>query len=172
MTLLRSILLFTLAALLLLLPASISQADGRGDWDGYAWQTIEVVDCAPTDGALHCPTYRQKWDWKRNQWVSIGIILFPASGDVTLTQQLEDRDSHDDDHVCVTALILDGEGLNLVAHHQNWHMTHGEVAADIFSYASSRLADARTIQIGSKQCRQGSGQDDAIYVSVLAGISP
>ena len=170
MTVPRALLLTLLVAILALGFTLVSRADGRADWEFYARQTIDVSDCLPVDGALECPTYRQKWDWKRDQWVNIGIILHPASGDVTLTQQLEDRDSYDDDHVCVTALIVDAQGRNLVAHHQNWSMTHGQVAADIFSYASPRLAETRTIHIGSKQCRQGPHQDDALYARVLAGI--
>lgn len=146
-------------------------ADGRGAWQGYAWQTIEVADCLPVDAKLACPLYHQKWDWKRNQWVDIAVTIDPASGQLQLSQQLTDRDSYDDDYVCVTALVVDAAGVDIVVHHQNWRMRHGEAVGKDFSYASDRLADATRIHIGSKQCRDGAGQDDDTYAAVLAGIA-
>lgn len=147
-------------------------ADGRGDWQGYAWKTINVADCRPVDTRLACPAYHQKWDWKRNQWVDIAVAIDLASGQLQLSQRLSDRDSYDDDYVCVTALVVDRAGNNLVAHHQNWRMIHGDVAQKDFSYSSDRLAEAASIHIGSKQCRDGAGQDDEVYAAVLAGIAP
>ena len=147
-------------------------ADGRNDWQGYAWQTIDVADCQPADTHLACPLYHQKWDWKRNQWVDIAVTIDLASGQFQLSQQLADRDSYDDDYVCVTALVVDATGADIVVHHQNWWMEHGEVVRKDFSYASNRLADATRIHIGSKQCRDGASQDDDVYAAVLAGIAP
>jgi hypothetical protein len=146
-------------------------ADGRGVWRGYAWKTIDVADCQPVDAYLACPPYHQKWDWKRNQWVDIAVTIDPSSGQLFLSQQLSDRDSYDDDYVCVTALVVDAAGTDIVVHHQNWLMEHGEVVRNDFSYASGRLADASSIHIGSKQCRDGAGQDDDVYATVLAGIA-
>lgn len=147
-------------------------ADGRGSWQGYAWQTISIADCRPVDTYLACPPYHQKWDWKRNQWVDISVSIDLASRRLYLSQQLTDKDSYDDDYVCVTALVVDTAGTDLVAHHQNWHMTHGDVVRKDFAYTSARLEDADRIHIGSKQCRDGASQDDDVYAAVLAGIAP
>jgi hypothetical protein len=147
-------------------------ADARCDWQGYAWQTIDVADCRPADAVLACPLFHEKWDWKRNQWVDIAIIIDPAEGQIHLRQQLIDNDSYDDDDVCVTALVVDAAGKNIVAHHQNWPMKHGDAVQQDFTYSSTRLSDAVEIHIGSKQCRQGSTQDDDLYAVVLAGIAP
>ena len=52
-------------------------ADGRGDWDGYAWQKIDIADCTPSGALLECPLYHQKWDWKRDQWVDMRGTVVP-----------------------------------------------------------------------------------------------
>lgn len=152
--------------------ATPAQADGRTDWPGYAWQQIKISQCAADGHILACPLYRQKWDWKRNQWVDLAITLDIAAGTLELSQRLTDNDSHDDDDVCVTLIALDAAGNNLVAHHQNWHLRHGQVVQKSFTYRSARLAEIASIHIGSKQCRKGPHQDDAIYAAVLAGIRP
>jgi hypothetical protein len=165
--------LATLAATLLSFGASQGAfADGRGDWNGYAWQQIRIADCAAVVGVLRCPPYHQKWDWKRNQWVDMAVELDLARGELRLTQRLTDIDPRDDDYVCVTALAVNGAGDNIIAHHQNWHMEPGGVEAKSFLYASAALDQVTTIHIGSKQCREGAGQDDALYAQVLAGIHP
>jgi hypothetical protein len=170
--LLRASSLATLAATMLSFGSPQGAfADGRGNWQGYAWKTIEIADCRPVDTYLACPPYHQKWDWKRNQWVDISVSIDLATQKLYLSQQLTDKDSYDDDYVCVTALIVDTAGTDLVAHHQNWHMMHGDVVRKDFAYTSARLADADKIYIGSKQCRDGAGQDDDVYTAVLAGIS-
>lgn len=172
-SMLRASGLATLAATLLSFGSSPDAfADGRGDWSGYAWQQIKVADCLVAMAVLHCPPFHQKWDWKRNQWVDISIEIDPARGELRLTQRLTDTDPRDDDYVCVTALAVDADGDNIVAHHQNWHMTPGAEEAKSFRYASGALDQVTTIHIGSKQCRQGPGQDDALYAQVLAGIHP
>jgi hypothetical protein len=171
--LLRASSLATLAATMLSFGAPQGLfADGRGDWDGYAWQRIGIADCTRLESTLQCPPYRQKWDWKRNQWVDIAITLDLAEGRLHLDQRLTDDDRNDDDHVCVTALAVDADGGNVVAHHQNWHMRPRSVREESFSYASTRLDQIAAIHIGSKQCREGPGQDDALYARVLAGIAP
>lgn len=145
-------------------------ADGRGDWTGYAWQQIKVASCVPLDGTLQCPPYHQKWDWKRNQWVDLVVVLDLAHGALRLTQRLTDKDVRDSDHVCVTALAVDASGANVIAHHQNWYMDPGAVEEETFSYPTSALDKVTTIYIGSKQCRDGAHQDDALYARVLARI--
>lgn len=147
-----------------------SFADGRGDWTGYAWQKIELSKCSALDHVLACPLYHQKWDWKRNQWVDLAISLDLASGQVSLSQRLTNKDPSDQDYVCVTALLVDAAGKDLVAHHQNWQISAGEVLTKAFTYRSGALDTAKTIHIGSKQCRQGGSQDDATYANVLAAI--
>ncbi|WP_332689657.1 hypothetical protein [Devosia sp.] len=147
-------------------------ADGRADWPGYAWQQIRIAECLASGLTLQCPAYHQKWDWKRNQWVDIAITLDLSRGQLHLTQQLTDNDPHDDDYVCVTALAVDADGKDLVAHHQNWHIGPGQVIERSFIYRSDLRQKVAVIHIGSKQCRQGAGQDDALYAQVLARIHP
>lgn len=161
-----------LTATLLMAPPALSLADGRADWPLYAWQQIRTDTCVPVGTALQCPPYHQKWDWKRNQWVDIVIEIDRRSNTLTLVQRLTDNNSGDDDYVCVTAIAVDAAGNNILAHHQNWQMTSGAVRENTFTYRSTRLADIATIHVGSRQCRGGAGQDDAIYARVLAGIRP
>ncbi|WP_375450554.1 hypothetical protein [uncultured Devosia sp.] len=167
---LRASILATVAAGVLSLVPDAS-AQGRADWQNYAWQKFSTSKCLPNaDGMLTCPPYHQKWDWKRNQWVNIAIAIDPARHSLTLVQRLTDRDSHDQDYVCVTALVLDAQGNDLVAHHQNWEISAGQVLTDTFAYVSPMLDRAASIHIGSKQCRDGAGQDDAVYAAVLARL--
>jgi hypothetical protein len=145
-------------------------ADGRDDWSGYAWQQIEIADCVAAASVLQCPLYHEKWDWKRDQWVDISIAIDMASGTLRLDQRLIDKDRNDQDYVCVTAIAVDAAGNNVVAHHQNWYMQPKQDETQSFDYNSSRLADIAVIHIGSKQCRQGPVEDDALYADVLARI--
>ncbi|WP_108396392.1 hypothetical protein [Devosia submarina] len=147
-----------------------SHADGRADWVGYAWQKIEINECDVTGKLVACPIYHQKWDWKRNQWVDINVTLDLAAGRALLTQRLTNNDPYDHDYVCVTAVIVDADGGNLVAYHQNWGISSGDVLQESFAYLSPALATAATIHIGSKQCREGASQDDDVYRRVLANI--
>lgn len=150
--------------------APSATADGRSDWKDYAWQGFDIAKCLPNAaGTLVCPPFHQKWDWKRNQWVDITINISGTT--LHLTQKLTDNDPYDRDYVCVTALVLDAAGQDLIAHHQNWHISAGQQLSDSFTYSSASLGQAQHIYIGSKQCRDGAGQDDATYAAVLAGIA-
>ncbi|MGV8853960.1 MAG: hypothetical protein ACOH2L_04885 [Devosia sp.] len=77
-----------------------------------------------------------------------------------------------DDDVCVAVLVPDAAGNNIVAHHQNGHSLHGAVMQGEFTYRSRPLASARSIELGSRQCRRGPHQDDGLYAAVVAGIAP
>jgi len=150
--------------------AQPARADGRADWQGYSWQKFAIASCLPAGSTLVCPAYHQKWDWKRHQWVDIAIGT--QAGRLNLSQQLTNRDPRDDDDVCVTMLVLDAAGRTILAHHQNWHSRPGTVMQDDFVLRSGNLAAAASVHIGSKQCRKGSHQDDAVHAAVLAGIAP
>ncbi len=144
-------------------------ADGRSDWDGYAWQKIAASDCIKADDGRACPLYHERWDWKRNQWVSILVVL--GKDAVRLTQRLEDNDWYDDDDVCVTAVVVDAEGRNLAVHHTNWYMTNGQTREEVFEYPAARLDSAATIHIGSKQCRKGPHEDDEVFAEVTQRLA-
>jgi len=172
-SLLRASSLATLAATFLSFVAPGGAfADGRDDWSGYAWQSIELSQCLGSATTLTCPPYHEKWDWKRNQWVDIAITIDLAAGRLHLTQRLTDNDHYDQDYVCVTALAVDADGTTLTAHHQNWHIGPGEVIEKSFTYRLANPQAVARIHIGPKQCRQGAVQDDAVYAGVLARIAP
>jgi len=160
-----------LAVCLSLTLVQSASADGRADWRNYAWQSIDISSCNPGGSALACPPFHEKWDWKRDQWVDIAITLNPASGKLGLSQRLTNNDEYDYDHVCVTVIVVDAAGQNLIAHHQNWLARRNATMQEDFTYHSERLASATTIHLGSKQCREGRGQDDDVYQSVLARLS-
>lgn len=171
MTILRAL---TEAATALLLLTTPAIADGRVDWQDYAWQTIAYTDCpgSVTDADGLCPAYHQKWDWKRNQWVDIAFRFNPANGKLVLSQRLTNNDRTDDDHVCVTALFVDAQGHDLYAYHQNWHSLPHDVMQQTFRATLPRaiFATAAKVIIGSKQCRKGEAQDDDVFAAVKAAI--
>ena len=159
-----------LSLLLSLLFAPAAWADGKADWRDYAWQTIRLADCRGDSRSVTCPPYHQKWDWKRDQWVDIALTITGTR--LALTQTLTNRAIRDDDHVCVTVVVVDTAGNDILVHHQNWQMDPGQSRSDHFAYTSARLPDAVAIHIGSKQCRRGAHQDDAVLARVEAGIRP
>lgn len=161
---------FLTAAILLLATASPALADGRADWQDYAWQQIKLSQCVAQAKEVACPLYHQKWDWKRDQWVDVAIAIDLAGGQLRLTQRLTNKAPTDDDDVCVTAIAVDAQGRNIIAHHQNWHSNPGDIREESFLYQSSALDSIDAILIGSKQCRDGDTQDDGLYARVLAGI--
>lgn len=161
-----------LIALLCLLCIHPVTAEGRADWQDYAWQQFDIASCDRRGAELTCPPYHQRWDWKRNQWVDMTIAIDLATGRLRLTQQLTNHDRYDDDNVCVTMLVIDADGHTVMAHHQNWHSLPGTLVQRDFALRSSRLAATDTVHIGSKQCRQGPHQDDAVYAAVRAAIRP
>ena len=167
MTLPRFSLISLLFSLILTPP---SWADSKADWRDYAWQTIRIPDCQGDSRVVTCPPYHQRWDWKRDQWVDITVTIDGTK--LALTQTLTNRAIRDDDHVCVTALVVDASGADIIAHHQNWHMDPRQSRSDSFSYNARRLPDAVAIHIGSKQCREGAHQDDDVLARVEAGIKP
>jgi hypothetical protein len=143
-------------------------SDGRADWQGYAWQSRPYAQCPALDEAGLCHPYHEKWDWKRDQWVDLLYRADPASGALQVRLRLTNNDIHDEDYVCVTALFLDAEGADVFAFHQNWHIGTGQVLDRSFSFsaAASTLKKAATIAIGSKQCRDGGHQDEAVFAGV------
>ncbi|MEO5806770.1 hypothetical protein [Devosia sp.] len=149
-------------------------ADGRADWQDYAWQTIAYSDCpaAATDALGLCPAYHQKWDWKRNQWVDIAFRFNPANGKFILSQTLTNNDRADDDDVCVTALFVDAKGHDLYVYHQNWHSLARDAMRQTLRATLRRsiFATATKVIIGSKQCRRGAQQDDDKFAAVKATI--
>lgn len=159
------------AALGLLTPA---YADGRADWQDYAWRSITYSDCpgGVTNSAGLCPAYNQKWDWKRDQWVDIAFRFDPATGKFALSQTLTNNDRTDDDHVCVTALFVDAQGRDLYVYHQNWHSLPKATMSDTLRARISKtiFATAAKVWIGSKQCRKGAEQDDDVFARVKASI--
>lgn len=159
-----------LATILLLIAPQAARADSRADWTDYAWQSIDVSTCIVAAGVATCPPYREKWDWKRDQWVDVTISMDLTANTIRLMERLTNNDRHDTDYVCVTALVVDAAGQNLAAHHQNWQMSHGATREKTFTYSAADLSKAASIHIGSKQCRDGAAQDGALYAHILAGI--
>ncbi|HTN63037.1 MAG TPA: hypothetical protein VL147_16065 [Devosia sp.] len=160
---------FVLAAFLAVLTTIPTAADGRSDWTGYDWRKAAFGQCLSTEAGCH--VFRSKWDWKRNQWVDITYSL-QADGDLTLVQKLTNNDPKDSDFVCVTVLFLDAQGRNVTASHTNIEI--GPRSVKTFQNAlplTTDLASAiRSVEFGSKQCRQGAGQDDLVFEAVAARL--
>lgn len=164
----RLAVVFGLAFGALAAPALGQATDARGGWHGYAWKRISLTDCDRFEQQTLCPLYHEKWDWKRNQWVDITLVLRP--GQIDLSQRLTNRDRRDDDFVCVTAIVMDASGRALAIHHQNWHSDPGEEQEESFSYPLTRAREPAALLIGSRQCRKGGHEDDDVYAQALAAI--
>ncbi len=67
-------------------------------------------------------------------------------------------------------MVVDADGRNLAVHHTNWYMTDGQVREEVFTYPAAGLDRAWTIHIGSKQCREGPHQDDAVFAEVKSRL--
>src|SRR5690606_12379413 len=95
-----------------------------------------------------------------------------ASGPLHPTRPLTDNARHDDHYGCVTGLCVDANAATLASHHQNWHIGPGDVIEKSFTSRPAAPQALPRSHIGPKPCRQGAGQDDAIYAGVRALISP
>ena len=162
--------IITLAAGLSL--AAPAAADGRADWKDYAWQSVPYGDCAEADENGLCHQYHQKWDWKRNQWVDFLYRADAATGALKVRLRLTNDDRKDDDNVCVTALLVDAKGADVFAFHQNWHIKPRQVLDKTLTFSADPAVweKAAKVLIGSKQCRKGAEQDDALFAGVKNAI--
>ncbi|KKB78002.1 hypothetical protein VW35_12855 [Devosia soli] len=158
------------AAALLLGGSGAALADGRGDWKGYDWQRVDLDTC-PTLGAGNpCQIFHGKWDWKRNQWVDL-MLTYTGSA-LELVNILTNYDRADDDYVCTVVLFVSSEGRNLAAFHFNEHSDH-QTAANFtsrFPISRAALAQTTTVDVGTKQCREGGNQDKGTYARVVEAI--
>lgn len=162
-----------IAAYFVLISACWASAAGKADWQGYDWKSYDFGACvAEVDGEGMCPVHHAKWDWKRNQWVDVSYGV-DMSDRLKLAINLTNKDSYDDDDVCVTVLALDAEGANVFAHHQNRHSIHGEIDTNVVALAGPAGAwkTVTTLLVGSKQCRKGPHQDDAVFARVKAELA-
>ncbi len=161
--------LAALAIMATLFGSAVTHAGGKSDWDGYGWKGLDITKCVAQGQTLDCPTMVQKWDWKRDQWVNVTVSVSGQA--VSLTQRLINNDRRDRDDVCVTVLFLDQAGETIFVHHQNWDSHAASTMERQFSYKVSNWPKVTSIQLGSKQCRQGPHQDDAIFEQVSSGLS-
>jgi len=160
---------FALALPLVLASLSPAFADGRADWSDYYWRVKPFGQCvdAPGEG---CLTHHAKWDWKRDQWVTVRYEATNGGLDLAIT--LTNNDPHDDDYVCVTILFADESNANVMAYHANLHSdprSTFEHKAHV-ALTDPALVRIAKVDIGTKQCRQGARQDDAIYDVVLSAL--
>jgi hypothetical protein len=165
---------FRYASLALLLAACaalpiVATLAGHGDWQGYDWNRHPVSACETTPSGLDCPTFTQKWDWKRDQWVDVTLRSKPEG--LTLTQRLTNNDRRDEDFVCVTVQGITPDEQTLFAHHQNWHMDAGQTREQSFTLPAIDVTNLAYIELGTKQCRGGAHEDDAIYAKILHTIA-
>lgn len=160
---------FTIAAGLVLTGPAV--ADGRADWRDYAWQSVVYDVCPATDDGL-CHPFHEKWDWKRDQWVDFLYRADAATGALDIRLRLTNNDRRDDDYVCVTALFVDDKGADLFVFHQNWHMDARKVKDETFHFSAPPqvMGKVAKVLIGSKQCRKGGHQDDAVFASVKSAV--
>ena len=158
-----------IAALLAAIATCPSFADGRTDWVGYDWRTASYGECLDTEAGCHA--FHSKWDWKRNQWVDIVYGLLP-NGELALDYGFTNGDPNDSDFVCVTVLFLDGLGRNVAASHRNIEIgpRSSRTVQDLLPLTPTSATNIRTVEFGSKQCREGAGQDDHILEAVKAKL--
>lgn len=152
--------------------AAPAVADGRSDWKDYAWQSVVYADCPDNDETGLCQPFHQKWDWKRNQWVDFLYKADAQTGALKVRLRLTNDDQRDDDNVCVTALFVDDKGADVFAFHQNWHVKPGQVLDKTLTFSTDPTVwrKAAKVLIGSKQCRKGADQDDALFAGVKHAI--
>lgn len=160
---------FALVLLLLLANLSAAFAGGRADWSEYYWRVKPFGQCLDTPGN-GCLTHHAKWDWKRDQWVT--VRYWPADDGLDLAITLTNNDPRDDDYVCVTILFADAANANVAAYHANLHSDPRSTLEYKARVTLPEIALARiaNVDIGTKQCRQGGHQDDAIYDAVLSAL--
>jgi hypothetical protein len=159
--------IITLLSAFVTLPAA---ADGRSDWTGYDWRRAPFGKCISTVSGCHA--FHAKWDWKRDQWIDISYGREP-SGHLVVDKHLTNKDPQDSDFVCITVLFLDAEGRNLAASHRNVEVgpLSSMTVRDELTPLTPALANSiKTVDFGSKQCREGASQDDDVFEAVKARL--
>jgi hypothetical protein len=88
----------------------------------------------------------------------------------TVAVTLTNNDRRDADFVCVTTLFQDISGTTLAAQHQNVRIEPVS-STSVEQVARGKITDqATTIQVGTKQCRQGPHEDDAVFEAVVSRL--
>jgi hypothetical protein len=143
--------------------------NGSLQWKDYVWKTASSEACFRQSG---CLPLNQRWDWKRDQWINFTYKLNKQKGLIEIRLQLRNDDPEDDDDVCVTALFLDNKGNDVAVFHVNHHSfpnTYVE-RSELIAVSANRLKAIKLIAVGTKQCRNGSHEDDAVFADAKAKI--
>ncbi|SMC93392.1 hypothetical protein [Rhizobium sp. RU36D] len=130
-----------------------------GEWREYVWRTQTIDTCLKTS----CPPISLKWDWKRPQTVTVSLT--PTMNGLTIRTRLSNDDPLDGDDVCVTLLLRDQAGATIAVFHENRHSDPGTdiTGSTTLSLGKKVISAIRSVALGTKQCRGGPQQDDAIY---------
>jgi hypothetical protein len=142
---------------------------GVSQWKDYVWKTASTEACVRASG---CLPFNQQWDWKRDQWINLRYRLNTQKGLIEISLTLKNNDPSDDDDVCVTALFQDNRENTVAVFHENRHSfpnTNVERTGKI-SVSASRLKAIKMIAVGTKQCRTGPHEDDAVFAAAKAKL--
>lgn len=131
-----------------------------GEWKDYVWKTQSIETCLKAS----CPPLSLKWDWKRPQTVTVSLT--PTMNGLTIRTRLSNDDKMDGDDVCVTLLLRDQAGATIAVFHENRHSEPGtdNTSSTTLSLGKKVMSAIRSVALGTKQCRGGPHQDDAIYL--------
>ena len=136
-----------------LLSSDSNPVPDAGGWQNFVWRVTPINHCLSVDDRGFCVAIRDKWDWKRDQHYVFGYRE-NADGAVVGRLRLENRDAADNDHVCVVALFVDGEGHELSFIYQNWPSPHGRsIDREMPTLTPLQLANVKAIVVGTKQCK-------------------
>jgi hypothetical protein len=138
--------------------------NGPLEWKDYVWKTASIQGCLRPSG---CSPFKQRWDWKRDQWINLSYELNKQKGLIEIRLQLKNNDSNDGDDVCVTALFLDDKGNDVAVFHENRRSYPGTKLArkSEIPLSSNRMKSIKTIAVGTKQCRGGPHEDDTVFAN-------
>lgn len=131
-----------------------------GEWSDYMWKTSIVHACISQQD---CRVVKTRWDWKREQYVEVAIA--PKGRGIQVSNRLINKDTADDDHVCVTVLFRDAGSRTVAVFHENRYSRHqtDETTQSELALARAQLSKIRSLAVGTKQCRGGPYEDDAIH---------
>lgn len=130
-----------------------------GEWKDYVWKTGPVGNCLKAS----CPPISLKWDWKRPQTVTVSLTSTMNS--LTIRTRMSNDDPLDGDDVCVTLLLRDQAGTTVAVFHENRHSYPGTdtTSSATLSLSKKVMSAIRSVALGTKQCRSGPQQDEAVY---------
>ena len=135
---------------------------------GYVWQIADMISCQ-VQSRTACLLISSRWDWKRPQFYSI-YRNNTIGNKINFQVELNNRDAHDTDVVCVFVILSDYQHRILSSHFSTVKILPRSRKTFDFDLYSAK-GDILRIEIGTKQCDENTAAEIATARRIEASIA-